>query len=133
MLSSSMAIPLAEVSFFGAAEIEVFVDSGEPGTNASGAVEAPDSVSVAELEIGSMDEGDASDSKLSDCCISCSWSVVTIWCFGISNAFAFGERMGIWNSEALFTMCDGGRALGEIMIPNASAGSSGLNDAMTHS
>lgn len=47
--------------------------------------------------------------------------------------FAFGDLTGIRNSAALFTICVGGLALGEIIIPNASAGSSGLKDAMTHS
>ena len=51
--SSLTSCALDESALGAASETEVFVDNGDPGTKASGAVDTADSVSVAELDIGS--------------------------------------------------------------------------------
>lgn len=129
--SASVADAETEFDFATATEMEVLVDNGEPGANASSAVDPTDSVSVVDVDVCSdCTEGvSASMDGLREVSSGSSGRRAG----GLLRVAVFGECTGDRYATAAATICAGGFDFGEKVKPNASAGSSGREVDMIHS
>jgi hypothetical protein len=93
--------------------MEVFVETGEVGTEVSGAVEVAGVVSVSAEEGTSIGVGVGARSG--------------------TTSVGGGEGGGEGSASAFWRMSSGGRARGEMMTPGAEEGLEGRCDQMTYS
>lgn len=113
-------------------DIDVLVETGDPGMVGVSVVSVTDDEGTVELVLESSCEGDEISSSPAVCC-----SLLKVASLGgAGRPFTEaaggrgGERGGVRSSSAPWTIPGGGRALGEMMIPGACDGSSGRRDQM---